>query len=202
MLDVLRARLQQRHRTMRYPDGPPPALPDRFRGRPVIDAPRCAAGLPAVRGGLPDRRACAPSADGAAPRPGPLPLLRATARRPARPGPSRFTRRLPPGRRAPRGPGRPAPADRPRRAAATRAAARLFGRSLQAAPGQRRRLQRLRGRHQRAEHGRLGPGPVRHPVRGLAAPRRRPAGHRARSRANMRLALREDLRGRARRPRS
>lgn len=44
MIKVLLARLQQKHRTMTYPDGPPPPLPDRFRGRPVIDAARCPAG--------------------------------------------------------------------------------------------------------------------------------------------------------------
>ncbi len=42
MLKILQARLQQGHRTMRYPDGPAPALPDRFRGLPVIDASKCA----------------------------------------------------------------------------------------------------------------------------------------------------------------
>ena len=36
MLDALRTRLQQKHRTMRYPDGPPPELPAGFAGRPVI----------------------------------------------------------------------------------------------------------------------------------------------------------------------
>jgi Ni,Fe-hydrogenase III small subunit/Pyruvate/2-oxoacid:ferredoxin oxidoreductase delta subunit len=41
MLRATLARLHQGHRTMAYPDGPPPALPDRFRGRPVIDASRC-----------------------------------------------------------------------------------------------------------------------------------------------------------------
>jgi Ni,Fe-hydrogenase III small subunit/NAD-dependent dihydropyrimidine dehydrogenase PreA subunit len=41
MLDVLLARLQQGHRTMQYPKGPPPAMPDRFRGRPVFDAAKC-----------------------------------------------------------------------------------------------------------------------------------------------------------------
>lgn len=41
MLKVLLARLQQGHRTMKYPDAPPPALSDRFRGRPAIDASKC-----------------------------------------------------------------------------------------------------------------------------------------------------------------
>jgi Ni,Fe-hydrogenase III small subunit/ferredoxin len=42
MLKVVLARLQQKHRTMKYPDAPPPQLPDRFRGRPVIDTAKCA----------------------------------------------------------------------------------------------------------------------------------------------------------------
>ncbi|MFH0907793.1 MAG: NADH-quinone oxidoreductase subunit NuoB [bacterium] len=41
MFKLIRARLQQGHRTMKYPGGPPPEMPDRFRGRPVIDAARC-----------------------------------------------------------------------------------------------------------------------------------------------------------------
>jgi len=41
MLDVLRARWQQKYRTMRYPDGPAPALPERFAGRPVIQGHDC-----------------------------------------------------------------------------------------------------------------------------------------------------------------
>jgi Ni,Fe-hydrogenase III small subunit/Pyruvate/2-oxoacid:ferredoxin oxidoreductase delta subunit len=36
MLNILRARIQQQHRTMRYPEGEPPSLPARFAGRPVI----------------------------------------------------------------------------------------------------------------------------------------------------------------------
>jgi Ni,Fe-hydrogenase III small subunit/formate hydrogenlyase subunit 6/NADH:ubiquinone oxidoreductase subunit I len=44
MLKVMLARLQQGHRTMAYPEGPPPELPARFRGRPVIDTAKCAAG--------------------------------------------------------------------------------------------------------------------------------------------------------------
>lgn len=43
MLDVLWARLQQKHRTMEYPDGPAPVLPERFRGKPVIHSERCMA---------------------------------------------------------------------------------------------------------------------------------------------------------------
>jgi len=44
LIRVLLARLRQGHRTMRYPDGPPPAMPPRFRGMPVIDASRCPEG--------------------------------------------------------------------------------------------------------------------------------------------------------------
>jgi len=36
MLDIIAARIKQRHRTIAYPDKPP-ALPDRFRGLPVIN---------------------------------------------------------------------------------------------------------------------------------------------------------------------
>jgi Ni,Fe-hydrogenase III small subunit/NAD-dependent dihydropyrimidine dehydrogenase PreA subunit len=44
MIELLRARLRQGHRTMRYPAAPPPALPERFRGLPVIDAEKCREG--------------------------------------------------------------------------------------------------------------------------------------------------------------
>ena len=43
MLDVVWARLQQKHRTMDYPDGPAPVLPDRFAGRPAVLPDRCEA---------------------------------------------------------------------------------------------------------------------------------------------------------------
>jgi Ni,Fe-hydrogenase III small subunit/Pyruvate/2-oxoacid:ferredoxin oxidoreductase delta subunit len=33
--------LQQGYRTIEFPDGPPPAMPERFRGMPVVDAARC-----------------------------------------------------------------------------------------------------------------------------------------------------------------
>jgi Ni,Fe-hydrogenase III small subunit/formate hydrogenlyase subunit 6/NADH:ubiquinone oxidoreductase subunit I len=44
MIHVLLARFRQGHRTMRYPAGPPPELPARFRGRPSIDQAKCVSG--------------------------------------------------------------------------------------------------------------------------------------------------------------
>jgi Ni,Fe-hydrogenase III small subunit/ferredoxin len=44
MFDILLARLQQGHRTMLYPEGPPPEMPARFRGRPTFDAAKCPEG--------------------------------------------------------------------------------------------------------------------------------------------------------------
>lgn len=41
MIKALLTRIQQGHHTMTYPDGPPPALPERFRGRPVIERTTC-----------------------------------------------------------------------------------------------------------------------------------------------------------------
>jgi Ni,Fe-hydrogenase III small subunit/Pyruvate/2-oxoacid:ferredoxin oxidoreductase delta subunit len=40
MLKLLSARLQQGHRTTRFPDEPP-TLPDRFRGFPIVDRANC-----------------------------------------------------------------------------------------------------------------------------------------------------------------
>ncbi|HVY46743.1 MAG TPA: NADH-quinone oxidoreductase subunit NuoB [Minicystis sp.] len=40
MLKILLARAKQGHRTAKYPDAPP-ALPDRFRGAPALDASKC-----------------------------------------------------------------------------------------------------------------------------------------------------------------
>lgn len=44
MLNILRERLRQKHRTMAWPDGPAPEMPDRYLGLPVLDSSRCAAG--------------------------------------------------------------------------------------------------------------------------------------------------------------
>ena len=41
MLKTLLTRWHQGSRTMAYPAGPPPELPERFRGRPLLDATRC-----------------------------------------------------------------------------------------------------------------------------------------------------------------
>jgi len=41
MIDAIRARLQQGHRTIGYPAEPPPPLPERFRGLPSIDVSKC-----------------------------------------------------------------------------------------------------------------------------------------------------------------
>jgi Ni,Fe-hydrogenase III small subunit/Pyruvate/2-oxoacid:ferredoxin oxidoreductase delta subunit len=44
MLKVIQARFQQGYRTIRYPDGPPPDLPERFVGRPEVEGSKCVAG--------------------------------------------------------------------------------------------------------------------------------------------------------------
>jgi Ni,Fe-hydrogenase III small subunit/ferredoxin len=41
MFSIIRERLHQRKRTIAYPAGEPPALPDRFRGLPVLDESKC-----------------------------------------------------------------------------------------------------------------------------------------------------------------
>jgi len=41
MLKIIQARMQQGHRTIRYPAGPPPPVPDRLRGAPAIASGRC-----------------------------------------------------------------------------------------------------------------------------------------------------------------
>jgi Ni,Fe-hydrogenase III small subunit/ferredoxin len=44
MIRTILSRIQQGHRTIRYPKGPLPELPERFRGRPVIDEEACREG--------------------------------------------------------------------------------------------------------------------------------------------------------------
>ena len=47
MFDILYARWKQGHRTMAYPAGPAPALPERFAGRPTVHASQCPSGCTA-----------------------------------------------------------------------------------------------------------------------------------------------------------
>jgi Ni,Fe-hydrogenase III small subunit/ferredoxin len=44
MLSIIRERLRQHKRTIAYPAGEPPSLPDRFRGLPVLDESKCPEG--------------------------------------------------------------------------------------------------------------------------------------------------------------
>ena len=41
MLRIIKTRLEQKYRTMAYPDGPPPELPARIAGRPVVSGAAC-----------------------------------------------------------------------------------------------------------------------------------------------------------------
>lgn len=41
MLRIIKTRIQQKYRTMAYPDGPPPELPQRFIGRPTVNHGTC-----------------------------------------------------------------------------------------------------------------------------------------------------------------
>jgi Ni,Fe-hydrogenase III small subunit/NAD-dependent dihydropyrimidine dehydrogenase PreA subunit len=52
MLRILKTRLQQGFRTVAYPEGAP-SLPDRFRGRPVLDPARCVADCRACEAACP-----------------------------------------------------------------------------------------------------------------------------------------------------
>ncbi len=44
MYKEILTRMKQGHRTMKFPAGPAPALPERFRGRLLLDAQKCVAG--------------------------------------------------------------------------------------------------------------------------------------------------------------
>jgi Ni,Fe-hydrogenase III small subunit/Pyruvate/2-oxoacid:ferredoxin oxidoreductase delta subunit len=44
MLQILKTRINQRYRTMRYPAGPEPVLPARFAGKPVLSGAKCSEG--------------------------------------------------------------------------------------------------------------------------------------------------------------
>ena len=177
--ETIMHRLRHGCQTMAYPEGPPPALPDRHGGALRVDAAKCADGC----------NACVPVCPTQAITPG-----RKTGR--ARSRPLHFLRRLcgslsaechhadrrpSHGRAPPRRPraGQTGRRRSPPRRRAGRKTAQTFWPFAAVASGERRRLQRLRSRRQRARHHRLGLGPLRHPVRRLAAPRGRIAHHRA-----------------------
>jgi Ni,Fe-hydrogenase III small subunit/NAD-dependent dihydropyrimidine dehydrogenase PreA subunit len=66
MLDLILARLHQKHRTTAFPKGPAPPLPDRFRGHPVLTGAPCESGCSACADACPTgalRLAPAPSVD-------------------------------------------------------------------------------------------------------------------------------------------
>lgn len=64
MIKSIAARLAQGHRTMKYPEGAPPALPARFRGRPLVDQAKCQAGCMACAEACPTSAiAIAPEGD-------------------------------------------------------------------------------------------------------------------------------------------
>ena len=41
MFSIIKARMKQGYRTIKYPDGPPPELPKAFMGRPRLDSAKC-----------------------------------------------------------------------------------------------------------------------------------------------------------------
>lgn len=41
MFNIIKTRIQQKYRTFAYPDGPPPELPQRFAGRPLVNEALC-----------------------------------------------------------------------------------------------------------------------------------------------------------------
>jgi len=59
MISILLARLHQKHRTFRYPDGPAPKVSDRLRGRPTLDPARCLPGCSVCRDVCPTGAAAA-----------------------------------------------------------------------------------------------------------------------------------------------
>lgn len=55
MIKLMKARIQQGHRTISYPEGPPPELPERFRGHPVLAADHCVDGCSECASACPTR---------------------------------------------------------------------------------------------------------------------------------------------------
>ena len=194
MLKALLARAHQGHRTMAYPAGEPPAMPDRFRGAPALDPAKCPDGCRSCADVCPTD---AISGDGAArARSRPVPVLHGVRHRlPG--GGHRVHERLP---------ARDAPAGGPRRCA---------GRSCALADALERKLRRLFGRSLKlrvvsagdcnacsADVNVLGTigwdlGRFGIQLRRLAAPRGRPPHHGARDREHAARAPEDVRRGAA-----
>jgi Ni,Fe-hydrogenase III small subunit/Pyruvate/2-oxoacid:ferredoxin oxidoreductase delta subunit len=64
MLKTLRARLRQGFRTTSYPSGPPPALPPRYLGRPIVGSGPCRAGCAACVNACPTEAIALEAASG------------------------------------------------------------------------------------------------------------------------------------------
>ena len=186
MLKALLARAHQGHRTMAYPAGEPPPMPERFRGLPALDPSKCPDGC----------RSCADVCPtDAIPRDGPLALdlgrclfcVECVTACPE--GAIAFTHdaRLATRRREDLVLERSGPAARGR---ARRKAPPAVRTLPEAARRERGRLQRLQLGRQRPRNGRLGRRPLRNPVRRVSAPRRRAPRHRARDREHAARARR------------
>ncbi len=165
MFKPLLERLRQGHRTFPFPQQAP-VLPERFRGCPGLADPELCEGCEAPcleacpSGALSPRRA------GSGAGPGALPVLH---RLPIglRPGGAELQPGLPPGRPPAGGPGAAGPRPAAGRGPGTQILEPV--RPLaQAPPGERRRLQCLRGGCQCAEHPDFRPGPLWRPVCRLA----------------------------------
>ena len=165
-----------------------PALPDRFRGLPVLDPPSApTAAAPAPTPVRPRRSAATTRT---APRPRPLPLLHRLRRRLSRRRDS-VTPRTTAWHADARRPGRSQGETLQLAEALDEKMRRLFGRSLKLRQVSAGGCNGCEADVNVLEHGGLRPRPVRHSVRGLAAPRRRHSLITGPVTENMELALRK-----------
>ena len=174
-------RLKRGCETMAYPQGAPPALPDRHGGALRVEAAKCQAGCNACVAVCPTEAITRPPKQPVA-----LDLGRcifcAECVKACPTGAITQTsdHRMAVRRREDLLLGEPGREQLRLAAALDAKAAPAFRALAEVAAGERRRLRRLRGRHERARHHRLGSRPIRHPVRRLAPPCRRPAHYRPR----------------------
>ena len=169
MLRIMRERLRQGYRTMRFPRGEPPALPERFRGLPVIDQSACRGDCSACIDACPTR-AITKGTDGRLRLDLGACIFCGECAAACPTGAITFSRdyrlRHPAARDLVIGDGELRLAQ-----SLGKQIRRVLGRSLRLQAGQRRRVQRVRSGCECAHHNRLGHGEVRNPVRGFPAPR-------------------------------